>query len=656
MKRSIRVPLDLKRALAGCVLCLGLMFPAPAPAGEGSGSLFAQLIGPGGEIPFPIGRLLERIRAELAPGADVDSLPLVLIPLGRSLQRHAAGDADYFRYPRVVVAVSGEPRDIDAPLLRDRLYLGYHEKAGVLEVISYNPARGRFEFEVADDYRAGGKARLKAGNRALCLACHQNAAPIFSRQTWDETSANRSIAALLELTGKDFYGLDWRRGIDVANAIDDATDRANLLSVAQRVWREGCGSGEAALRCRARLLWLTLRSRLSGVPVADKESAHPDLAPLASAWAGVWREGLALPSPDLPNRLPFTAPPTGSLPPTGAEQLRRAADVAAAFDALALRPPLEVWRPDQRGRLARIVQALGLFVSATDARALEAALAARTNHPVRADALDCQRDPRGERVDLSCASDDGATLTARMSAGRLRIDRLVLASGEVRYGLDLMAHDDGFVPRGVAPRAASGEALSRVSVAGDRLLMHFVDDLGGLREAIAAMTAPGHAGHAALATAPLRRRAVLSPLLASLGAPAPQSDEPAALASTAEPVGGGPADGELALFQRFCGACHDSDDAFPPGFLRGDASHVRARVDRCAPRMLQRIAMWDQPADARSKTPMPPPASPQAVALRASPQLGAMRSWLDARLRTLGQNPAELLQHRYADLPDCSIY
>ena len=55
--------------------------------------------------------LLVRIGQELAPDAPFGGLPLVLIPLGRSLQRHAAGDADYFRFPRVVVAVTGEPRD-----------------------------------------------------------------------------------------------------------------------------------------------------------------------------------------------------------------------------------------------------------------------------------------------------------------------------------------------------------------------------------------------------------------------------------------------------------------------------------------------------------------------------------------------------------------
>ena len=57
------------------------------------------------------------------------------------------------------------------------------------------------------DYRPGGVPRLRAANRVLCLSCHQNAAPLFARQTWDETSASPHIARLLAETGRDFYGI-----------------------------------------------------------------------------------------------------------------------------------------------------------------------------------------------------------------------------------------------------------------------------------------------------------------------------------------------------------------------------------------------------------------------------------------------------------------
>lgn len=103
----------------------------------------------------------------------------MLIPLGRSLQRNASvGEA--YRYPRVVAAVVGEPVP-GAPLLRDRLYLGYHEKTALLEVISYNDAAGRFEFQVVKDYRPGGAARVFHSRRVVCLSCHHGGGPIFSR-------------------------------------------------------------------------------------------------------------------------------------------------------------------------------------------------------------------------------------------------------------------------------------------------------------------------------------------------------------------------------------------------------------------------------------------------------------------------------------------
>ena len=75
-------------------------------------------------------------------------------------------------------------------LVKDRLYLGYQERAGLIEVISYNEAAARFEFQLVRDYRPQGKPEAVYASRAVCTACHQNHGPIFSRQQWDETNAN----------------------------------------------------------------------------------------------------------------------------------------------------------------------------------------------------------------------------------------------------------------------------------------------------------------------------------------------------------------------------------------------------------------------------------------------------------------------------------
>src|SRR5512145_2757273 len=123
---------------------------APGVAGamlpQAGRSLFDHVFAADGrhDLPFPFARLVRKLEAQV--GADALGRPgvkRVLIPLGRSLQR-TAGAEDFFRFPRAVVAVDGEPRSAEEPLLKDRLYIGYQESAAVLEVISYNEALGRF--------------------------------------------------------------------------------------------------------------------------------------------------------------------------------------------------------------------------------------------------------------------------------------------------------------------------------------------------------------------------------------------------------------------------------------------------------------------------------------------------------------------------------
>ena len=225
----------------------------------------------------------------------------VLIPLGRSLQRTSAAP-EFFAFPRVVVAVTGEG---DGPVFaKDRLYLGYQERANLIEVISYNETAGRFEFQLVRGYRAGGTPELVYAPRAVCTACHQNHAPIFSRQVWDETNANPRIAAALAGTDGDsgarhaIHGALIQRGVDIPNAIDDATDRANLFGVTQRIWREACDSA-----CRGQALTAALQYRLSG------ERAFEVEPPVATGFAARWPGGLAIPNPDLPNRDPLAYTP-----------------------------------------------------------------------------------------------------------------------------------------------------------------------------------------------------------------------------------------------------------------------------------------------------------------------------------------------------------
>ena len=284
-------------------------------------SRFDELVGDR-PVPYPLPRLLNAISRQMqAEPGGLPALKVTLIPLGRSLQRNA-GAPDFFRLPRVVAAADGSNRPGFAPI-RDQLFLGFHEKGEVVEVISYNDAAGRFEFQVVRDYAAGKTPRVFYAPRSLCLACHQNAAPIFARPLWDETPANPAIAARLKKTGRDFYGVKIT-GTDIAYLIDAATDRANLFAIWQTLWKEGCGAGAEGDQCRrdafaAALDYATERT----LPAAGA------LPALTRAWATRWPQGLTIPSADLPNRDPFFPLPD------------------AEHDPLRLRPPLAVWRtPD----------------------------------------------------------------------------------------------------------------------------------------------------------------------------------------------------------------------------------------------------------------------------------------------------------------------
>jgi hypothetical protein len=224
--------------------------PSMPPVGR---SLF-DFVAAGG-VPFPFEALLRKIESDTGCAPD-ECIKPVLIPLGRSLQRTVAVP-DFFAFPRVVIAVTGE--GAGRMFARDRLYLGYQEKANLIEVISYNEAAARFEFQIVRDYRAGGTPRLVYAKRDVCTACHQNHAPIFSRPVWDETNANPTIAARLSAVQKRFHGIPVQRGVDIPNAIDDATDRANRIAVTQRIWREACDAD-----CRPAALTAALQYRLSG--------------------------------------------------------------------------------------------------------------------------------------------------------------------------------------------------------------------------------------------------------------------------------------------------------------------------------------------------------------------------------------------------------
>ena len=311
------------------------------------------------DVPWPFEALVERIGSHLGP-AHREPMKRVLHPIGRSLHRNAAAP-QYFRYPRAVGAVDTDPKaapGVSGLMLKDRLYVGYQPLSDVLEVVSYNEAAGRFEYQVVSDYRAGGTPRVGYADRGLCLACHHNQAAIYAEQPWAETNNSNFIAALLLDEADEFYGIPARVPFDVPELFDDSTDRATYFAAYQRAWNEGCaaaGGPAEAIACRRDGLVSALRYRLSaryqladpgdgvrarfgralmrgwrarwpdGVAVLDSDIA--DFDPLARAGYGAGRSALET---GLVERIEWTPPP--------------ALHFNGALEPLHERPPRAVWR------------------------------------------------------------------------------------------------------------------------------------------------------------------------------------------------------------------------------------------------------------------------------------------------------------------------
>ncbi|WHZ29067.1 MAG: hypothetical protein OJF51_003867 [Nitrospira sp.] len=337
------------------------------------------------DIPFPFSSLVARIESRLHSERTQSVLKRLLIPVNRSLQRRA-GDGAFFVYPRAVLAVD---TDADSALslsgmyLKDRLFIGYHEKTGVLEVISYNEAAGRFEFQVVSDYRSGGTPTVRYANRALCIACHQNHSPIFSRPMWDETNVNPKIAALLAHQHRPYHGFPIRQGVSVLQAFDDATDRANDISLVQLLWREGCeqaGRPELSIRCRAELIEWMLQYALLKRLVQGWHTGEAGVEPpsFLAAWRARWPHGLAIPNPDIPNRNPFRYVAVSEFPglseveATALEGREPRSLFRGPHEPTLPRDPLEVWTvPDTPEALERILASFVQFFTKADLNRLE---------------------------------------------------------------------------------------------------------------------------------------------------------------------------------------------------------------------------------------------------------------------------------------------
>ncbi|MGH8441371.1 MAG: hypothetical protein ACRETF_00520 [Nevskiaceae bacterium] len=267
----------------------------------GTRSLFDHLIAQNESLPFPFEKLVALVQAQDPAGRAPLAL---LIPQGRSLLKASA----HFVRPRILVAADFLAPNTDASLglaARGRLFLGFVEDAAEIEVISYNEAAGRYEFQLVQDYREGGVPRIVYARRAICTTCHQGAAPIFPQRPWNETNGQPGIGQRIKAArGEDSYrGVPASVALAVPERFDELTDVANFVPVTQHIWLDGCGEGAAGRACRRELLRLALDFALDpGGFDADSGTER-----LRAMHAAVWpAAGIGVPDNDIRNRDPLT--------------------------------------------------------------------------------------------------------------------------------------------------------------------------------------------------------------------------------------------------------------------------------------------------------------------------------------------------------------
>jgi hypothetical protein len=335
-------------------------------------SLFDQLFLDSGEnfyrydIPFPFSELMSRIDESLGMSinGDANRVRSVLIPLGRCINRFAASP-QFFEFPRVVMGVDSEhhgTRDQQFKLLKDRIFIGYQEMANTMEVISYNPDAGRFEFQVVTDYRENQAPEVEYVERSKCTGCHQNNGPIFSQPPWDETNNNREVfRKLTEVMIESNLEIPVFQGSD-ASRLDGSSNRANLFALYQEFWQGVCQAGSApeATRCRAAVFEMVLRHRLqeNSRSLAYSNRINRYLYPASiNGITRQWPQGISILSSDIYNENPI--------------QNGSRLHLASAEKLLYPRSMMIKWQPEN---LFRMIEGLGRFISLSDVRHLDSLL------------------------------------------------------------------------------------------------------------------------------------------------------------------------------------------------------------------------------------------------------------------------------------------
>ncbi len=653
------------------------------------------------DIPFPFARLLKKLE-QAAGGNSMARSPLdsTLIPLGRSLQREAAAP-DYFESPRIVVAVTGAPDSGVGPIgvpLKNRLFLGYQPRSETLEIISYNDAARRFEFQVVRDYGSRREPEARYARRALCASCHQNQAPMFPDASWGETTADRAVASRLQNLGPEFHGVPVNDDRAVT-AIDIAADEANLLPVYQRLWLEGCASTAASdvAHCRAGALLAMVQYRLSNSAGFDRAAplyADGYLPVQRRNWIDRWPDGLLIPNSNLPDRAPLMSPSPSAVP--------------VALDPLRHRPPMARWEVAAPRDLERLVRGLSRELPDRQITLLDDYLrqagGGATSRELRAPCSVVRRGLSGRarlyRIECGIRPDESATFqlqaqfqvtpdgNAEGEASSLGLDNSNYARRTLAGNMEATESGGRIVLRLVgndgvtAIRAPDGNAVESFTLAWDQAvpenaarfeafgMLSIASDFEQVTAALEQLAADT-SSNSPLFDNRFDGIKFSKWLLAGLGILSDPSCCDVKL--TPEPrldVGAGSTEaalsielehrGPLRTFSRYCGACHGSDTTYPPGFLHGDGDAVLSALRHCAERIYVRLSMWGLASDDQIVPPMPPMQGLSLVRTtadewRRGESLERLTNYVEGMLVDEGRDPNALLESPYHATRACLV-
>jgi len=605
------------------------------------------------DIPFPIDKFLQRLETytgKKVNNSESSGIVATLFPMGRSLQRDAAirgepsvANADmYFRFPRVVIGVDGES-STESKLtlnLKNKFYAGYNEKAEALEVISYNEALGRFEYQTVSDYAAGKNPKVQFASRGLCLGCHQNQAPIFSKAPWSESNANPAISAqLVRVLGKDHY---FRTKIaadqSLTSRLDTSTDQANLLPIYQNIWKDLCSGDD----CRRFLLTGVLQLLLNR---SHLFAAHPRIVDWINAfeseWQKTWPAGLNISNADIPDRDPFRDV-TENLPRANLENFKKqfsaVADslaqskIPAAFEPLIPRAPAEIWLSSGADAVHgnRLLKGFSKEFTLHDIQEIDKWIGrASTAPPVAILRAICQIEKIQDSTSINCAeSQDNAfhfSVLFRPGESQASVSKFILkGAGEDLAATGLIAKISYGAGNGklliktkdlISLRTSSGYSVSDIKInlnSGEATAALF-DQSHSFQKLIdtwvtAIKTSDGTFSRFLLMKAfyEMSDQNIAIEDIARTGLPSE-------LRTELPPDFTGDLHPGYNLIKNNCRECHRNNEGAPVNFLgSNEVNHsdieLCQRIEVCAPRMLYRLKMRLCSADdiKNKKIPMPP--------------------------------------------------